>query len=160
MLTDNDLEELRQERHDDYLAEARQARQAALNLQRAQTLGRYTQEQQDAALRLYNAARTMLDTGGGGTCARLLLGLYNGTRFPFDLTDLRRLDGGLQRAAMTVIDMDSRRCWCEIHVLLDAILGLPLGKSTGATMELWAHDLRLKGRCNKAAIPELRRGCA
>jgi hypothetical protein len=160
MLTEKHLEELRQERHDDYQAEARSAREAVLNLHRLSTLSHYSQEQQDAALHLYNAARTMLDTGGGGTCARLLLGLYNGGRFPFDLTDLRRLDGGLHRAAMIVINMDSRHTWCEIHVLLDAILAVPGGKSTGATMELWAHDLRLKGRSNKAAIPDLRMRCA
>jgi len=160
MLTDKDLEELRQERHDDYLAEARQEREAALSQRRAQTLKHYSQEQQDAALSLYNAARTMLDTGGGGTCARLLLGLYNGNRFPFDLTDLRRLDGGLHRAAMIMVDMDSRHTWCEIHVLLDAILGLPCGTSTGANLELWAHRLRLKGRCNKDAIPDLQVRCA
>jgi hypothetical protein len=149
MLTDKDLEELRQERHDDYVAEASRERAAALSRQHAQTLSHYTQEQQDAALRLYNAASTMLDTGGGGTCARLLLGLYNGERFPFDLTDLRRLDGGLHDAAMTALYTDSRHTWCEIHILLDAILGVPQGKSTGSTMELWAHRLRLKGRCKK-----------
>lgn len=122
----------------------------------AHTLGHYTQAQQDAALRLYNAARTMLDTGGGSTCAKLLLGLYNGTRFPFDLTDLRRLDAALHDAAMTVIHMDSRHTWCEIHVLLDALLNVPLGKSTGNRLELWAHDLRLKGRSKKEFLPEVK----
>lgn len=156
MLTEKSLEELRQERHDDYVAEASRERAAALSQRHAQTLSHYTQAQQDAALSLYNAARTMLDTGGGGTCARLLLGLYNGDRFPFDLTDLRRLDGGLHADAMTVIHMDSRHTWCEIHVLLDAILGLPYGKSTGATMELWAHSLRLKGRCNKEHLADVK----
>jgi len=160
MLTDKALEELRQERHDDYVAEASRERATALSRQHAQTLSRYSQQQQAAALRLYNAARTMLDTGGGGTCARLLLGLYNGERFPFDLTDLRRLDDGLHDAAITVIHMDSRRTWCEIHVLLDAILGVPFGKSTGHTMELWAHFLRLKGRCHKDNLPNLKAGAA
>ena len=131
-------------------------RQIAIQAQREITLSHYTQDQQDAALQLYTAARTMLDTGGGGTCARLLLGIYNGDRFPFDLTDLRRLDDRLHDAAMAVIHMDSRRCWCEIHVLLDAVLAVPYGKSTGHTMELWAHSLRLKGKCNKDAIPQLK----
>ena len=135
-------------------------RQIAIQAQRENILSHYTQDQQDAALQLYTAARNMLDTSGGGTCGRLLLGLYNGDRFPFDLTDLRRLDDRLHNAAMAVIHMDSRRCWCEIHVLLNAILAVPYGKSTGDTMELWAHRLRLKGKCNKAAIPDLQERAA
>ena len=54
------------------------------------TLAHYSQQQQEAALHLFDAGQRMLDTGGGGTCGRLLLGIYNGDRFPFDLTDLRR----------------------------------------------------------------------
>lgn len=120
------------------------------------TLARYTQQQQDAALSLFHAAQQMLDTGGGGTCGRLLLGIYNGDRFPFDLTDLRRLDDRLHDAAMTVLHMDSRHTYVEIHVLLDAILAVPSGKSTGNTLELWAHRMGLKGRCNKACLPDLK----
>ena len=131
-------------------------RGAVLAGQQAITLGHYSQAQQDAALRLYNTARQMLDTGGGSTCAKLLLGLYNGTRFPFDLTDLRRLDGPNFEAALTVLHMDARRTWCEIHVLLDAILGVPFGKSTGMTLELWAHQLRLKGRCKKEFLADVK----
>jgi len=155
MLTDRDLEELRQERHDDYVAEARQERLAGVTRQHAATLSHYTQAQQDAALRLFNTACQHTDTGGGSTCAKLLLGIYNGDRFKFDLTDLRRLDEANLAAAITVLYMDAAHTWCEIHVLLDAILGV-VGKSTGNTMELWAHTLRLKGRCNKEAIPDLK----
>ncbi|MDO9235979.1 MAG: hypothetical protein Q7U28_08105 [Aquabacterium sp.] len=132
-------------------------RVALLAAQQSATLSHYSQEQQDAALRLFKVAYQHLGTGGGNTCAKLLLGLYNGTRFPFDLTDLRRLDEDNLNAAITVLHMDAAHTWCEIHVLLDAICDLNIrGKSTGSTLELWAHDLRLKGRCNKEAIPELK----
>lgn len=154
MLTEKDCEELRQERHDDYVAEAQRERAALRLRHHAATLSHYTQQQQDAALCLFDAAKRMWDTGGGGTCARLLLGLYNGDRFPFDLTDLRRLDQGLMAAAMTVIQMDASHTWCEIHVLLDAILGINGDKSTGATLEVLAHNLGLKGRCKKEFLAE------
>jgi len=120
------------------------------------TLTHYSQRQQEAALSLFHTAQQMLDTGQGGTCGRLLLGIYNGDRFPFDLTDLRRLDDRLHSAAMTVLQMDSRCTYVEIHVLLDAILAVPSGKSTGNTLELWAHTLRLKNRCKKDFLPELK----
>jgi hypothetical protein len=124
--------------------------------QHSAILGHYRQDQRDAALRLFNTAKIHLGTGGGNTCAKLLLGIYNGTRFPFDLTDLRRLDGPNLSAAITVLHMDAAHTWCEIHDLLDAILGV-VGTSTGSTLELWAHELRLKaGRCSKAELVELR----
>lgn len=131
------------------------ARAIALQAQQQAILNRYTQQQQDAALELFHAGQRMLDTGGGSTCGKLLLGLYNGNRFPFDLTDLRRLDEKLRNAAMVVIHMDAAHTWCEIHVLLDAILGAAqTGKSTGNTLELWAHRLGLKGRCKKEYLAE------
>lgn len=120
------------------------------------TLAHYSRQQQEAALHLFDAGKRMLDTGGGGTCGRLLLGIYNGDRFPFDLTDLRRLDDRLHDAAMTVLHMDSRSTYVEIHVLLDAILAVPSGKSTGNTLELWAHRMGLKGRCKKECLPDLK----
>lgn len=127
-----------------------------LAVHRTQTLNHYTKQQQDAVLLLLTTAMRALDTGGGSTCAKLLLGLYNGNRFPFDLTDLRRLDGTLLQAAMTVIHMDASRTWCEVHLLLDAILNVEYGKTTGSTMELWAHCFKLKGRCNKAALDQVK----
>ena len=118
------------------------------------TLAHYSPQQQEAALLLFTTGQQMLDTGGGGTCGRLLLGIYNGTRFPFDLTDLRRLDDARHDAAMTVLRMDSRRTYAEIHTLLDAILAVPNGKSTGNTLEVWAHRMGLKGRCKKEYLAE------
>ena len=122
------------------------------------TLTHYSTREQEAVLQLFHAGQHMLDTSGGGTCGRLLLGLYNGERFPFDLTDLRRLDDTLHAAAMTVLFMDSRHFYTEVHTLLDAVLNAPSGKSTGRTLELWAHRLGLKGRCTKSLLPELKAG--
>lgn len=137
-------------------AEAAQAHRANIRAaNRAQILSRYTQEQQAAALLLYELVKRHRGTSGGNTCAKVLLGLYNGPRFPFDLTDLRLLDADNFITAMTVIHMDARRTYCEIHALLDAILGG--NANTGAEFEHWAYNLKLKGRCKADQLPELPR---
>jgi len=46
------------------------------------------------------------DTGQSMVIARFLLNLYNGERFPFDMTDLRRLDFELFDDCMAVLRMD------------------------------------------------------
>ena len=46
------------------------------------------------------------DTGQSRVIARFLLNLYNGYRFPFDLTDFRLLDHNLFVDCMTVLHMD------------------------------------------------------
>ena len=93
------------------------------------------------------------DNGGARVCARLLLGLYNGLRFPFDLTDLRLLDNDYLEAALTVLRMDSQPAM-EVHELLQRAYGWPL---MGLRFELMACDWRLKGRCTAAAEKDLRR---
>lgn len=67
----------------------------------------------EALQRLYEAACT--DTGQAGVVGCFLLGLYNGKRFPFDLTDLRRLDDALFNDCMQVLTMDARLTPREIH---------------------------------------------
>ncbi len=47
------------------------------------------------------------DTGQSGVVAKFLLGLYNGPRFPFDMTELRRLDHELFLDCISVLMMDS-----------------------------------------------------
>lgn len=47
------------------------------------------------------------DTGQCSVIRHFLLGLYNGPKWPFDLTDLRRLDYALLRDVLTVIEMDA-----------------------------------------------------
>lgn len=46
------------------------------------------------------------DTGQSRVIARFLLGLYNGYRFPFDLTDLRAIDRALFDDCISVLCMD------------------------------------------------------
>ena len=46
------------------------------------------------------------NTGQSGVVASFLLGLYNGYRFPFDMTDFRRLDIALFDDCMLVLKMD------------------------------------------------------
>jgi hypothetical protein len=82
--------------------------------------GRYDHEAQAAAQaaadvhtegvaalqRLYQVAQ-----GDSGQCrhiARFLVGLYNGQRFPFDLTDLRCIDTKLFNDCLAVLRMDAR----------------------------------------------------
>lgn len=46
------------------------------------------------------------DTGQSSVVARFLLNLYNGYRFPFDMTEFRRLDHDLVVDCLTVLQMD------------------------------------------------------
>lgn len=65
------------------------------------------QAEGEAALaRLFKLA-SQSDTGQAGVLAAFLLGLYNGRRFRFDLTDLRRLDAALHEDCMAVLRMDA-----------------------------------------------------
>ncbi|WP_025573878.1 DUF7673 family protein [Ralstonia thomasii] len=66
----------------------------------------------DSLKRLFDLAN-----GSSGQCrhvARFLLGLYNGTRFPFDLTDFRCVDASIFEDMMRVLRMDSRPR-AEVH---------------------------------------------
>ena len=55
------------------------------------------------------------DSGQCRVIAAFLLGLYNGMRFPFDLTDLRCIDRALYEHCMNVLHMDARLCRQEVH---------------------------------------------
>lgn len=117
-------------------------------------LAQFDAEELDAVRGLFETARKHWDTGGGGTVARLLLGIYNGTRFPFDLTDLRRLDGRNLAMALTVLRMDAHYCRAEVHVILSALLD---DMTVQSRMEVWAYDMGLKHRAKKAEAEEMRR---
>lgn len=54
------------------------------------------------------------DTGQSARVARLLLGCYNGSRFPFDLTNLRSLDYSLLEDCLAVLRMDAN-LYQEVH---------------------------------------------
>jgi len=71
----------------------------------------------EALQRLYQAA-----IGHSGQCrvvARFLLGLYNGMRFPFDLSELRGLDTNLFEDCMALLRMDARLTRKEVHLYFD-----------------------------------------
>ena len=55
------------------------------------------------------------DTGQAGTVRRFLLGLYNGHRWPFDLTTLRGLDKDLFDDCIDVLKLDARATVKEVH---------------------------------------------
>jgi hypothetical protein len=50
--------------------------------------------------------------------ARILLGLYNGHRFPLDLTNLRSLDYPIMEDVMAVLRMDAN-AYQEVHRYFD-----------------------------------------
>lgn len=67
----------------------------------------------EAALRrLFEIAHG--DTGQCKRVAAFLLGLYNGTRFKFDLTDLRCLDTKIHEDCLAVLRLD-HPCKQEVH---------------------------------------------
>lgn len=59
------------------------------------------------------------DTGQARYVVRFLLSLYNGARFPFDLTDLRAMDEPLFEDCMAVLCMDARVTRKEVHLYVD-----------------------------------------
>lgn len=98
-----------------------------------------------AAVKVWNVAQR--DTGQSGVCVRLLLSLYNGNRFQFALTDFRRLDGDLRRAAFDLIGADaSHGMPCEVHEFLNQVTGR---RDFGQRFEHLAHNWRLPGKCPK-----------
>lgn len=88
---------------------------------------------------LWNHTQKHPGTSGARACAGVLLGLYNGSRFPFDLTELRLLDGHLLAAALEVIAGDARQCKMEVHEWLNLA-----GKTHnfGARFEWLASDYK------------------
>ncbi|WP_288254204.1 hypothetical protein [uncultured Hydrogenophaga sp.] len=114
-----------------------------------------TAEQLDALAKLWQLGQG--DSSGEKAAAKLLLGLYNGRRFPFDLTDLRLLDEANLARALLVLEMDARPRQ-EVHELLGMIFQHPRGHF-GDEFEWRAYELRLKGRTKKAFLPERARLC-
>ncbi|MDX8127745.1 hypothetical protein QLH52_10665 [Methylomonas sp. OY6] len=66
-----------------------------------------------ALQRLAKIARR--DTGQAATVRLFLLGLYNGYRFPFNLTALRGLDLDLFTDCLAVLTLDARATVKEVH---------------------------------------------
>lgn len=88
---------------------------------------------------LWNHTQQHPGTSGARACAGVLLGLYNGSRFPFDLTELRLLDKPLREAAIDVIEADATRCQREVHEWLRIAAA---GLSFGVRFEWLAADYK------------------
>ncbi|MDO8778895.1 MAG: hypothetical protein Q7K57_61285 [Burkholderiaceae bacterium] len=113
---------------------------------------KYSSAEISAISHLYEFAKRNTYSSSGKAAIRLLVGLYNGNRFQFDLTDLRLFDRQNLDAAMATLRLDAERTRCEVHDLLDAIYSD--GYSTQADFEQWAFDHKLKGRCKKEHLPD------
>lgn len=103
---------------------------------------------------LWNVTQDHIGTSGARAAAGVLLGLYNGTRFPFDLTELRGLDAGLREAALDVIESDASRCQMEVHQWLNRLTGRD---DFGQRFEHLAHEYGCfkRGRCKRDYLVEL-----
>jgi hypothetical protein len=101
---------------------------------------------------LFRAAVEMPDTGGGGSALRLLLGLYNGERFKFDLTDLRRLDFTLHAAAMVAMSEETGSAY-YVHERIARETRFP-AEAIQAKLEWLANEMGIKGAVPKKSLPE------
>lgn len=98
-----------------------------------------------ALIRIWNHTQQHSGTSGARVCAAVLLGLYNGARFPMDITDLRILDAGLLNDCLAVITADSVRCQKEVHEWLNCISGrYDFGQRFEALA--WEYKCFAKGR--------------
>lgn len=91
------------------------------------------------------------DHGGARVAAKLILGLYNGTRFPFDLTELRCLDQQHLNMALALIRFDAVPRM-EVHEWLNKLYGRT---DFGPRFERIAYVWRMKGRCKKEYLQAL-----
>lgn len=101
---------------------------------------------------LFRAAVEMPDTGGGYACLSLLLGLYNGERFKFDMTNLRRLDFGRHAAAIAALtDEVGSAHYVDQRIAEET--GWP-AEVVQAKLEWLAWEQGIPGRIKKAQLPE------
>ncbi|SCX52909.1 hypothetical protein [Variovorax sp. EL159] len=105
-----------------------------------------------ALIQLWNVTQIHQGTSGARAAAGVLLGLYNGSRFPFDLTDLRVLDDSNLEAAMEVMRCDASRCQMEVHAWLNRLTGR---HDFGQRFEHLAHEWRRKGKCKREYLDPL-----
>ncbi|MDR6152164.1 hypothetical protein QF021_000253 [Acidovorax delafieldii] len=91
---------------------------------------------------------TTQDHSAARVAACMLLGLYNGHRFPFDLTELRRFDAGNLKRALALLEFDARPRM-EVHEWLNRLYGCT---DFGPRFEHMAHRWNLKGKCKKAGL--------
>lgn len=85
--------------------------------------------------------------------AQLLLGLYNGDRFPFDLTELRRLDAQHLDMAIQLLRLDVTR-QMEVHQWLNRLYGR---NDFGMRFERLAHNWGMKGSLKRSGLDPVER---
>lgn len=107
------------------------------------------EKQADALKRVWEMAQG--NHGGAGVCAKFLLGLYNGTRFKFDLTELRRLDDDMWAACIEVLRLDSHPHH-EVHEWLNLLFGT---RDMGDRFELLAWNWRQRHAVKKSEALEI-----
>lgn len=102
----------------------------------------------EALINLWNLTQQHPGTGGARAAAGVLLSLYNGERFPFDLTELRVFDPSNLEDAIAVIKCDAARCQKEVHEWLNQCSGR---NDFGHRFEHLAHEYQCfkRGRCKK-----------
>ena len=107
-----------------------------------------------ALMQLWNLTQQHKGTSGARAAAGVLLGLSNGERFPFDLTDLRVLDAKNLAAAMEVIGADAAHCQMEVHRILDKLTGRT---DFGPRFEHLAHEYSCfkRGRCKASDLQQV-----
>lgn len=109
-----------------------------------------------ALIRLWNVTQLHHGTSGARAAAGVLLGLYNGGRFPLDLTELRVLDDANLRDAIDVIRCDASRCEMEVHSWLNRLTGR---RDFGQRFEHLAHEYNTapfkRGRCKREYLEPL-----
>lgn len=103
-----------------------------------------------ALITLWNLTQIHQGTSGARAASGVLLGLYNGSRFPFDLTDLRVLDTAHLEAAMAVMLSDASRCQMEVHSWLNRVTGR---HDFGQRFEHLAHEWKRK--CKREYLDSL-----
>lgn len=104
-----------------------------------------------ALVHLWNMAQKY--SSSEKAAARFLLGLYNGYRFQFDLTDFRLFDSTNFRRIQLVLAMDHMPK-AEVHVVLAGLLGRS-ARDMGAAFEHLAFNHRIKGAVKKADLPAM-----
>lgn len=105
-------------------------------------------------MHLWNLTQEHRGTSGARAAAGVLLGLYNGERFPCNLTDLRLLDVENLRVALTVIADDAGRCQMEVHAWLNRLTGR---HDFGERFEHLAHEYGCfkRGRCKRDQLRDV-----
>lgn len=93
---------------------------------------------------------TQSDTGHARVAAKVLLAMYNGPRFPLDVSELRVLDAEHTEMALTLLRWNASPPM-EVHDALDKAYRR---SDFGHRFELLAYERGFKGKCTKVNVPK------